>query len=89
VTLLVERHGVKTRQEITAMEGLEDWVTHPAWSRRVQRGFVGNRLERNFLARAYELIAPFPQSLDRRHPAEAAEGGSSERFTLSEEGGES
>lgn len=49
------------------MEGLEVLATSPSlWGDRVQRGFVGNRLERDILARAYELIAPRVRSSCQR-----------------------
>jgi hypothetical protein len=38
------------------MEGLATIPTR--WGQRVQRGFAANRLERDILARVYELVAP-------------------------------
>ena len=49
------------------MEGLEIQATSPSlWGDRIHRGFVGNRLERDILTRAYELIAPRRRSSCQR-----------------------
>jgi hypothetical protein len=65
--LRVECPRLETEQEAIAMEGLEVLATSPTlWGDRIQRGFVGNRLERDILTRAYELIAPQRRSSCQR-----------------------
>ena len=57
------------------MEGLEVLASAPSlWGDRVQRGFVGNRLERDILARAYELIAPRRRQRDNQGACDVGVG---------------
>jgi hypothetical protein len=64
------------------MEGLDVQVTSPSlWGDRIQRGFIGNRLERDILARAYELVAPRARSSCQRQ-GRAEEGADQLSLTI-------